>query len=58
MRIAKTLVSVLSASALALPILGAAACGDDNSARETMEEVEDEVRDTADEVEDEIDDRT
>lgn len=58
MRIAKTLASVLSAFALALPVLGTAACGDDNSAREAMEEVEDEIGDAADDVEDEIDDNT
>lgn len=59
MRTAKTLASILFSAALALPLLGTVACGeDDSSVREAMEEVEDEIGDAADEVEDEIDDRT
>lgn len=58
MRPAKTLVSLLFAFTLLLPVLGTLGCGEDNSAREAMEEAEDEIHDAADEIEDEIDDRT
>ena len=59
MRTAKTLASLLFAFGLLLPVLGTLGCGgEDNSVREAMVEVEDEIDDAADEMKDEIDDRT